>query len=192
MQTDELNELAKRLYKNHRATLDFIFENRPDSEQRIRNLFQKKIDESGWILGSVHKGYARFLTSELDSIIPRYSHSNGWPKREAFLFEIDFHWYKRDLVFKTVISPGNEEIMNILADIISKVDGALKPIGKKWICHFIIKEKFAMDKMSELTDDEVYERISQIWPNIEVVVDKVTSAIINDGRIAQIAQHNKE
>lgn len=190
MQTDELNALAERLYKNHRATLDFIFENRPDTEQRVRKLFQKKIELAGWKLGSEHKGYARFLTPSLDSIIPRYSFSNGWPKKEAFLFEIDFFWYKKDLVFKSVISPGEEEVMGILADIISKVEGAIKPMGKKWICHFIVKSKFDMEKMSELTDEEIFERINQLWPSIESVVSKIETAILQDGRIAQFTAKN--
>jgi hypothetical protein len=190
MQNDELNSLAERLYKNHRETLDFIFENRPDSEHHVRKLFHQKIEKSGWILGSVHKGFARFLTPDLNSIIPRYNFSNGWPNKEAFLFEIDFYWYKKDLVFKSIISPGDEEVMNTLASIISKVDGAIKPMGKKWICHFIIKSKFDMDKISELTDEEIFERFDQMWPAIETVVQKVEHAILEDGRMTEIAKNH--
>lgn len=188
MKNDALNELAVQLYKSHKATLDFIFENRPDEELKIRELFEEKVKKSGWVLGSKNKGYVRFLTPKLKDIIPTYKFSNGWPNKEAFLFEIDFFWSsnKKTLVFKTCISPGDDDTREILKDIISKVDGAMKPWGEKWICHFIKNQKFSWEKLEQLTEDEQRKEIDKILPDIEEIVLKVEEAILNDGRLTKL------
>ena len=88
MKNDELNELAIKLYKNHKELLDFVFENKSDIASELYPIFVEKIQKSGWEVGSKHKGYARFLTKELLEIIP--NKGQGWPLKESFLFEIDF------------------------------------------------------------------------------------------------------
>jgi hypothetical protein len=185
MKNDNLNELAVELYKTHKATLDFIFENKPDEEIKIRELFEDKVKNMGWVLGSKNKGYVRFLTPILKDIIPTYKYSNGWPNKEAFLFEIDFYWSsnKKTLVFKTCISPGDEDTRVILKEVLSSVEGAAKPWGEKWVCHFIKNQKFSWEKLEQLTENEQRAEIDKIWPEIEEIVLKVEQAFINDGRL---------
>ncbi|MDI1233382.1 MAG: PD-(D/E)XK nuclease family protein [bacterium] len=186
MKNDYLNELAIKLYKSHKTTLNFIFENMPDLEQEIHELFEQKVIESGWVLGSRNKGYVRFLTPSLNNIIPRYDSNNGWPLREAFLFEIDFFWTSKNaLNIKTIISPGEDTKRDILKDVLSKVEGAQKPYGEKWISHFILKKKFEFEKMNELDEMERMTKINSIWSDVEELVNKVETAILNDGRMSK-------
>ncbi len=187
MQNDILNELAIKLYKTHKTTLDFIFENKPEFEQEIREQLEKKINHSGWILGSKNKGYIRFLPKALKAIVPVYDYTNGWPNKEAFSFEIDFYWSnKKSMTIRTVITPGEKHVREILQDVISKVEGATKPWGEKWICHFLIKKPFVLEKLSEQSVEERQKVIDAIWPTITELVSKVEKAIIEDGRLTKL------
>lgn len=180
-QKDELNEMAVKLYKTHKTALDFIFENKPDIEQEVRALIQQKVKDSGWVLGSNNKGFVRFLTPALDALIPRYDFANGWPNKEAFLFEIDFFWYKRSqFVFKTTISPGKGHVPAILKSAIDSVPGASKPSGEQWISHFIEKRKFLIDEMNNKTEEERQEKIDSFWPMFTDIVTKVEQAILSN------------
>lgn len=184
MQNDKLNDLALKLYKSHKETLDFIFDNRPDVEQEFRELIRQKVIDSGWVLGSKNKGYVRFLTPKLKEIIPAYDYANGWPDREAFLFEIDFFWSNQKwFVLKPTIAPGDENVRAILTESIGKIENALTPWGKKWICHFIEKKKFDLERISELTHEERIEEIDKVWPMVEAMVVKIEGAILADGRL---------
>ena len=70
MKNDELNELADKIYKNHRELIDFVFEHKSDVASELYPVFVNKIADSGWVMGSKNKGYARFLTKKLKNIIP--------------------------------------------------------------------------------------------------------------------------
>lgn len=177
MMTDESNQLANMLYKNHRELFDFVFENKSDLSTEILPLFEKKILDSGWVLGSPNKGYARFLTTRLDKIIPRKG--VGWQKKESFLFEIDFFWYKKKAVFKTVISPGNDAISKILDDALKKVEGFKKPKGKKWLVHFQLDWPFDTEKLTAIDHEDILENIDKVWHKLTEIVLKVEAEIVN-------------
>lgn len=112
MKNDDLNELADKIYKNHRELIDFVFEHKSDIASELYPIFVERIENSGWVMGSKHKGYARFTTPALQEIIPKKG--KGWPEKENFLFEIDYYWVKKKAVFKTVVTPSEPEIHEIL------------------------------------------------------------------------------
>lgn len=181
MQTDELNVLAEKLYKNHRATLDFIFENRPDLQKEIQELLVKVLLEKGFSLGSTSKAYVRFLTPELMKVSQSHNISNGWGNREAFLFEININVTDKflRLVFKTVVSPGDMPIRDVYQEVMSKVEGASQPYGQKWLVHFISHKKFGKEKFSDLSlvekNDELEKFIDSVIPTINLVNEHLLS-----------------
>ena len=71
MENDELNIIAGKIYNAHKAAIDFIIENKPDIYTELYPFFEFKVKESNWIIGSKTKGYIRFLTKDLNDIIPR-------------------------------------------------------------------------------------------------------------------------
>jgi hypothetical protein len=171
MKNDELNELAVKIYKNHRELLDFVFENKSDIALELYPYFVDQIIHSGWVMGSKHKGYARFLTKKLNEIVPRKG--QGWPQKESFLFEIDFIWSKKKAVFKTIVSPGAEEIQNIFSKALENIPGHKKPYGKKWLVHFQHTWKFDTEEMTEIVEEDINANLKAEWHIITDIVNKV-------------------
>lgn len=174
MKEEEANELANRIYTAHKDAIDFIIENKPDRLTDVGVIFEEIIKDKGYVLGSKNKGYVRFLTKELASIIPK-SGFQGWKGKEAFLFEIDF--WPKTITFKTVISPGQEHNRQLLAQEISKIDGAQTPYGKQWLAHFRPSWKFDVTNPKK-TDEDIRQKIIEIWPKIDEIVDKVEKRLL--------------
>ncbi len=178
MKNDKLNELAGKIYKNHKDLIDFIIENKPDLASDLYPVFEKYLKNKGMIIGSKNKGYVKFLTPKLNELIPRKG--EGWPLKENFSFEIDFFWSKKNnIIFKTVIPPGNNEIREILKKAIENVDGAKKPEGKKWLVHFQYDWKFNKEMhIDEINEKEIFDNLDKEWNNISKIIDKVEKAIL--------------
>jgi hypothetical protein len=176
MKNDTLNELAVKIYKNHRELFDFVFENKSDIATELYPIFVSKIQKSGWIVGSKNKGYARFLTKTIDPLIPRKG--QGWPLKESFLFEIDFLWYKKQAVFKTVISPSDIQIQDIFCNAMENIPGFKKPSGKKWLVHFQHSWKFETVDMTEVDEANILKILDVEWATITDIVNKVEVELI--------------
>lgn len=179
MNNDEAVELAKNIYKNHKELLDFIFDKKPDVVQEFRKYFEDKVRESGWILGSVNKGYVRFLTPALNEIIPK-GKGEGWPKKEAFLFEINYYWTKGKAIFFCTISPGDEEARSILKPVLDNLPGSNPPAGNKWLTYFFrYINNFDCEKLYREGDDvKIKALIDGFWPEVEDVVKNVEEGIL--------------
>lgn len=176
MKNDELNELADKIYKNHRELIDFVFEHKSDISSTLYPTFVKRIEKSGWIVGSKHKGYVRFLTPKLDRIIPRKG--QGWPLKENFLFEIDYFWNQNKIVFKTVVSPGDPEIQDIFKKAMIKIEGHKKPRGNKWLVHFIHTWKFNTENFIGADENEVMRALDKEWDKVTEIVEKVEEELL--------------
>ncbi len=174
----EANELAKKIYLNHKDLFDFIIDNKPDKASEFRRFFIDKVKQSGWIDGSINKGYIRFLTPALEAIIPKGGGTYGWPNKEAFLFEIDYLWTKNKIKYHCTISPGNEKAREILRPVIENLPNAKKPVGEKWLTYFINHEPFKMEDLSIDDDIKIREIIDKFWPGLEKMVKEVEAAIL--------------
>ncbi|MGY6743371.1 MAG: PDDEXK-like family protein [Cecembia sp.] len=188
MQEDHLNELAVKLYQTHRTALNFIFENKPDLLKEIQKLFIEVIKDSSYILGSTSKSYVRFLTKDLSAISTSHSQSNGWINKEVFLFEFVISATDKDvrIVFKPVISPGDNPLRDEYAKSISTVEGASRPYGKLWLVHFIQNKKFSREKFEELSDEERKEELKKFLDTCRPIVEKVEKAILANPEINKV------
>jgi len=171
MKNDELNELADKIYKNHRELIDFVFEHKSDAASELYPVFVNKITDSGWVMGSKNKGYARFLTTKLKDIVP--NKGQGWPLKENFLFEIDFFWSKNKAVFKTVVSPGDLDLQNIFRKALENVEGYKKPRGNKWLVNFQHSWKFDTEDLIGVSENEIKNILDAEWDIITEIVNKV-------------------
>lgn len=180
MKEHDMNNLAMKIYNNHKDAFDFIFDNKPDLASDFRKYFERKVIEKDWILGSPNKGYVRFLTKPLKEIIPKLQ---GWKEKEAFTFEIDYFWDNQKRInFVTIIAPGtgselDNGIIKILNDCLTPIQGQ-KPQGKKWLVHFREKWKFDLQIMTEKSDEEINQAIEKFWAEITVMVNKVEAEIL--------------
>jgi hypothetical protein len=171
MKEDELNKLARKIYGSHNEAIDFIFENKPDRILEVLDIINEKILKSGWVLASPNKGYSRFLTNNLDKIIPKTG--NWYRGKESFVFEIEYCYKK--LKFQTVISPGNEENRKILTKALEAVKGSKPPRGKTWIVQFSQKWPYNVE---DHTDEEIRKKLDEIWPDIELNVTEVERQLL--------------
>ncbi|MBW2321773.1 MAG: PD-(D/E)XK nuclease family protein [Deltaproteobacteria bacterium] len=174
MKEDKANELAKKIYQTHKDAIDFVIDNKPDRSLEVSELFKNKIEESGWIMGSSNKGFVRFLTKELHDQIPRTgTYLTG---REAFLFQVAYEG--KSVRIQTVIAPGNENNRQILSQALQELEGVGRPRGKEWLTHFnkTLCRFEATDPKH--TDDDIKQKLDEIWPEIEKLVSKVESKLL--------------
>lgn len=178
MKNDKLNDLAGKIYKNHKELIDFIIENKPDLAWNLYPVFEEWFIKKGMKIGSKNKGYLKFLTPKLDEIIPRKG--EGWPLKENFQFELDFYWNnKNKALFKAVITPGDPAVKEILIKAIENVEGAKKPWGNKWVVHFQLEWKFAKENHEGEIDEEAIHKMLDIqWPVLKDLINRVEAGIL--------------
>jgi len=148
MQEDQATRIAQELYKNHKEAIDFIIETKPDRLLSIMPIAIDVITEAGYIPGTQNKGYARFLTPEINNIIPRNS-TNGWKNQELFLFEISM--WSKNIVLKTLIAPGNENQRKIIKKALLTIPGARDAKTQLW--NTIHSKKKSLNVMDEKYED---------------------------------------
>jgi len=188
MTNHKVNELADVLYRNHKDLFDFVFENRTDVAESLYQVIEEKVTATGWRTKSKNKGFVRFITKDLEPLIPHQG--KGWPGRESFLFEINFFWQKGKLVFKTVIPPtGNDVLKEVLCNAIAEVEGAKPPSGKQHLVHFTKSWPFNIDSMYSVGKEEVHEALEPMWPHIEKIVEKVEAALLQPQVSAILKQY---
>lgn len=193
MKESPLNALAQQLYESHKEILEFIYENKPDSATLACDYVKKRVLSEGWTPGSCSNCYVRFLTKELNEIIPK--NAKGWKNREQFVFEIRL-WEQNGSVegyFATVISPGGtSQARSIIRDAIARVeDPALKQNikAKNWISQIRIKIKSSSNDEIPADQDIAYAAIDDIWLRICDVVTKVEQQLIPESyRLAPLKE----
>ena len=174
MGTDKLTELSKKIYTNHKEIFDFIYDHKPDVLDRLSRIMKEEISKRGWELGSESRTYVRFLSSPIKEFIYYNNKSNGWRKKESFLFEIVIYPRTNKFNFKTVISPSDESYDTTrLEEILRSIDGFRAPTGKKWLVNVDKKEKFIYDEIPSMTDEEISNSVNNFYDKITPIIKKV-------------------
>ena len=180
MKTDELSILAQKIYNNHKTLLDFIFENMPDDENKLRNLIIKEIENRNWELGSVNKYYIRFLTPNIkNKVYINKDVKDGWKNKESFLFEIDVRDISRDknntnIKFKTVIAPSDKNYdVRKLEKFLCEIPGfEKKPKSTKWLVNINKSTRFNYRHLMQ-NNEELNEEIKKFFDKNQNIIDQV-------------------
>jgi len=182
MGTDQLTELSKKIYQNHKELFDFIFEHKPDIVDNLNLIMKDELNKRGWLLGSENKYYIRFLTEPIkDLIYYNTDTKNGWNKRESFLFEIQIQPSTNKLIFKTVISPSDSKYnVERLQDILLEIEGFRKPWGQKWLVNYDKKEKFIYDDVETNSEEELRKSINEFYDKITPIINKVENKLVEN------------
>ena len=191
MKNDELTELAKTIYKNHKEILDFIAENRPEFVNHIHELMSKAIEARNWILGSLSKHYVRFSTPDItDLIYYNKSVKNGWKNSESFQFEIQLYSSSNKFIFRTVIAPSDPSYdIAELEQTLLEIEGSKPSKGQKWLVNFSTNMRFNYEEAENLTDDEITEEIERFLNKIEPTVKAVEGKFLeNEIRLRDLKQ----
>ncbi|MGJ1206388.1 PD-(D/E)XK nuclease family protein [Sphingobacterium lactis] len=172
------NELAREIYKNHKELLEFIFEHRPDAASDFLPIIQKYFEDKGFKIGSPNKGVVRFLSPTLyNNLKPYDKNFGGFPKKEPFLFEVDFFWTPGKIIFKVIVTPSDYEIKNVICNLIEEIDGAKKPSGKKWAGYFITKQNFKLSDSLEQTEVEIVKELDKFYNSISPIIKRVENKL---------------
>ena len=180
MGTDQLTELSKKIYLNHKDLFDFIFEHKPDTVIFLNQVMKEELSKRGWLLGSENKYYVRFLTQPIKDLVYYNTETkNGWTNRESFLFEIQLQPQMNKITFKTVISPSDEKYnVERLQDILIEIDEFRKPWGQKYLVNYDKKEKFNYDNVESLSDEDLRKSINDFYDKITNIFSKVENKLL--------------
>lgn len=175
LMNDELNELAVKVYKAHKAAFDFIIENKPDPAAILNPYFLAAVQAAGFIEGSKNKGYVRFTTAKLQKELPAIG--QGWPNREIFLFEIEYFWNKSSAIFKACIAPNDDPIKERLHDVVKKSKHYKAPQGKKWLVFYSKSFPFIASEMINEDEKVIKEKVEDIFSKIKSAADDISKLI---------------
>jgi hypothetical protein len=178
MENSPINELAIKIYNNHKDLLDLIFEVRPDAIRQLDGVLREFIESKGMSLGSQSKGYVRFLPEALKGIIPKIPQmAKGWSSKESFLFEFS-NWNEKRVTLKAVISPGEKNCRDILSQVLRNLPGSQKPSGEQWLTYHQMTVNVNYTMLSEQGEDEIRKTLNKQWQDMESMISKITDAIL--------------
>jgi hypothetical protein len=176
MEDNQINDLVRKIYNNHKDLLDEIFRCKPDSVQSFNDFLKNFLETKGFILGSTSRSYVRFLPKEINDLIPK-GLGKGWLYKESFLFEISTLGDKK-VALKAVVSPGDVEVRKLLIDILNEVPKSKKPVGGQWL-NFVQSNLLVNHKMlAEEGEVKVSEALDREWYKAEELINNVSKAIL--------------
>lgn len=165
LMSDKLNELAVKVYRNHKAAFDFILENRPDPAIELYPYFENALKDAGFKIGSKNKGSVRFATEGVMSKLPNTG--IGWPGKEQFLMEIEYFWTDKYANVKATIAPGDEVVRATLLKAVRGLKGTKEPSGRKWLVFYSKKFPFVASEVMNEDEAEIEKRVKRIVSAIE-------------------------
>lgn len=179
MSNDQVNEMAKQLYSNHKELFDFIIENSPNAYDDFQTKLNQLVQDRGWKLGSKNKYFVKFYTPAMEDLMMRYKKANGWTNKEAFLFELSFTDGK-SLVFSSYVSPPVQymDYAKRLTEMLSEIPGARENLGIKWIAHFKDSMKWPLEKNMEKWDVKKEEQLNAFLDKITPIVEKIEAKML--------------
>lgn len=172
MNEHETIEIARQIYKNHKEALDFIFQYSQEERQDLTATVSKVVQEKGFVLCTLNKNKVRFLTSQLDKIIPRTG--NSYRNKESFVFEFIL---EDKIKFQTVISPGNEHNKKLLNDALFLVQGAKRRGGRDWSVPISISINNEILE-NNLQEEEIKDFIIKILDDNKLLIDSVEKEVL--------------
>lgn len=178
MQDDELTGLARSIYTAHREILDFVVANMPDETSLLADRVEKVLERRGMVLYSRSRGCVRFVTAEMDGLIPKGLHK-WWSRGEAFALEIHVEAEKKRLQFKSVIPDISGRFdKNPLAEIVGAAHGARQPQGRVWLVHFSSKVSLDLDEMVDLSPSEQEAKLDSIVQKWLSTIDGISRSFV--------------
>lgn len=161
VEKSEIQELCRRLYKNHRRALDLIFENRPDRADEVRQIVQECIESRDDLIAEAsNKTYIRFLPKYMD-ILPRKG--TEWTSRRLVFCDLE-NRESSGLKLKVMVGPGDQELRE---KVYAKARSAPNVFGKgkarlsaKW--HTLFSTRWLTEKdYDDLDEGEIRQKIDR-------------------------------
>jgi len=168
MSDNQISDLCKKIYQNHRQALDLIFEHKPDVFIEIKdylmNIITRQSNE-GIQLSHASKSSIQFSCKEWDGIEGNSSEYGAWAKSNKTLM-FEFVNTVEGVVLKLTIGPGDksfrQNVFNVASNNSEIFTSKSKSLYDKWT--MIYKKSFITKKNLELWDLEtITNTLEQKW-----------------------------
>lgn len=180
MKQDPANILAEKIYRQHQELFDFIIANRPDSIAIIKEKMNELLVADGFILGSDHKHFSRFLPVGINNIVPKSKQKSDWKEGEAFLWEFRYPTNNEGVEFKIAISPYFKILRNKLIELFENAN-LKKDYNNDWAVYEI---KLYDIEYARIYEEDYIESIyKQIMEEQRPKIDKLSQVILDNPTI---------
>lgn len=181
MSTDSTNEIAREIYKKHQRILDFIIENKPDYLDGLSKILEDYLVGKNYIIGSRNKGAVRFYTQPLVELIAYDKKAiRSFPKKESFLFELDFRG-KDKLIFKIIAAPSGPDTTyrDKLVQIVKTISWVKGEMSSQWSTFISKNIKVEIEELTESNPQAIVDKIEKGWPAIDQIIKDFEEALLN-------------
>lgn len=190
MGNDEANKIAKRIYINHRELIDFINKNIPDILKEFQQAIIDKITGAGYIQGSRDQWQIRFLTPQIQNIIPKSDYST-WTNKESFAYEILCSNEK--IQIKATLPTMDKPVFNLLKKVLGDNFETWTENESEWYLYYFKELEFSIEDIYMKGEEEMKKWINAFWPNVEEIVRKTEPAILQvQKELLEIKQNREE
>jgi len=163
MSKDEIKEICKKLYKEHKEALDIIYEHRMDKSQIINDLLLDIINDRKFLLDDYGKTKIKFTSQKLDSLLKDEDSKNSSNIDRPIMFEFQNNYENKKkvdvrLLIKLESNGEKTEYRKNLFKLI-KTDKKLFPEAYKnesgncntlWKMNFLSKTEYENLKIDEI------------------------------------------
>ncbi|MBP1967632.1 PD-(D/E)XK nuclease family protein [Paenibacillus aceris] len=151
----DIEKICREIYYKHQKALDLIFDFKPDIYLDIKNYLSELLYErSDVIIDTLSKTYIRFITREIDNIIPR--EGTGWTRSNRILL-VEIQNRNDKLILKIIIGPGNHMSRIKLFEISEKQSNLFKGRLKKF------SDKFTQIYSTEILPKNYMDQYDFEW-----------------------------
>ena len=177
MGTHKINDYAAQIYYNNKAFFDFIIQNIPDEKSAFLGMVENRIIEKKWVSCSKNKYVLRFLTPELDEIIPKGHANSDLNKRESFAILIHFPDYHTNKVrIQVMLYGADKEAADIIKPVLDRIGGHNK--GEKYISYFINDVDEDGELIYNKDEKEIESKINTIIEKAEKIIESIQPHIL--------------
>ena len=160
----DIQELARQIYRKHKAAIDLIFEARPDAAQEIRDIIESIITQYPQLQPDISsKSFVRYYPQAWEQI-PKLREGKGWTETGRMLL-FEFRNAARSLSLHLVLGPGTEEVRR-----------RLHSLARQGPELFTVSKSFA-PKWNSLYRKVILNSSDYDEPDMEVIAEKVHKAI---------------
>lgn len=177
MANGEKYMLANKIYNQHRALFDFIFETKGNAMMDLKTIVEEKIKAKELVICSPTKQYIRFLTQDLEKIIPK-GVVKGWKNGEAFLFEIYFYLAQNQVMIYCTVGPSDSPIRNTLLDILTPLK-THRGESKGWTSYRT--KTINLENLYQAhSNNDLNQIADEIMQHVEKLVNEVEPLLLNN------------
>ena len=163
MSDNQIADLCRKIYSNHKRAIDLIFEHKPDFFADLQELLMTVVsrnEELNITMDHCSKSYVRFTSKDWSELRDFTAGTGEWTNTKRILL-FEFTIDKNGINLKLMIGPGDTNVRKQIFDIAKNNKGIFKGGSKslydKWT--FIYKKQF-------LTKDNIasgdYDGCSQV------------------------------